>query len=89
MSNTFERISIIYVVVYKMDKLFDKKIFPNFGQFEFWINKMTIPWHMRQKTNKDYINKIKIYESMTENGNLRLLSTWIFNDGQLKYQENE
>jgi len=87
MSNTFERISIIYVVVYKMDKLFDKKIFPNFGQFEFWINKMIIPWHLRQKTDKDYINKIKIYESMTENGNLKLLSTWIFKEGQLEYKE--
>jgi len=89
MYKEFERISIFCVKVYKMDKLIDTKVFQNFGQYEFWVSKMSIPWHLRQKTQKDYINKIKIYELFLNTGELKLLSTYIFKDGQFKLKENE
>jgi len=87
MSN--ERIIIFCVKVYKMDKLFDTKMFENFAQFEFWVSKMTVPLHKREKTYKDFINKLKIYEVYINTGEMKLLSTYHFEDGKFKYKKYE
>lgn len=87
MSN--EKISIFCVKVYKMNKLLDTKMFQSFGQFEFWVSKMTVPLHIREKTNKDYINKLKIFEVFIDTGEMKLLTTYIFDDGKFKYKQNE
>jgi len=86
MSN--ERISIFCVKVYKMDVLFDTKMFQNFGQFEFWLFKMTVPIHKRERTYKYFINKLKIFEVFINTGEMKLLSTYIFEDGKFKVKEN-
>ena len=84
-----EKINKFYVKIYKLNKIFDYKMFDYFGQFEFWVNQMTIPIHLRQKNKHQFfINKLEVFEVSILTGELRLLSTYIFEEDKFKnYKE--
>jgi len=68
--------------VYKNDKYFESKLFKDFNEYEFWITRITN--RLKEKIETIiFINKIEVYQLFENNKKLKL-TTWIFDNGQLK-----